>query len=153
MDPKIEELFLDSRYSVKPTYNMGVIKKKLGKMEVWFCALKTALMLIHMFISFCAMLMLFQQSTNKSSLPQIPPTLLFCAWEAPWVNHERWRWEGDGQFYYARILTSHRTGATVLWIDRDPSHRLVSWEHLVTPAGGAVSFWYFLVLQRHTTPW
>lgn len=45
------------------------------------------------------------------------------------------RWEGDGQFYYARILTSHRTGATVLWIDRDPSHRLVSWEHLVTPAG------------------
>jgi len=34
MDPKIEELFLDSRYSVKPTYNMGVIKKKLGKMEV-----------------------------------------------------------------------------------------------------------------------
>lgn len=45
------------------------------------------------------------------------------------------RWEGDGQFYYARILTSHRSGATVLWIDRDPSHRLVSWEHLVTPAG------------------
>ncbi|CAK9003909.1 Soluble guanylate cyclase 88E [Durusdinium trenchii] len=47
------------------------------------------------------------------------------------------RWEGDGQYYYARILASHAQAATVLWIDRDPSHRLVSWEHLVTPEGAA----------------
>ena len=45
------------------------------------------------------------------------------------------RWEGDGQFYYARILQAHAHAATVYWIDRDPSHRMVSWEHLVTPAG------------------
>lgn len=47
------------------------------------------------------------------------------------------RWEGDGQFYYARILQAHAHAATVYWIDRDPSHRMVSWEHLVTPAGTA----------------
>lgn len=45
------------------------------------------------------------------------------------------RWEGDGQLYYARILMPHEAGATLWWIDRDPSHRLVSWEHLTTPAG------------------
>ena len=45
------------------------------------------------------------------------------------------RWEGDGQYYYARILSAHPQGATVMWIDRDPSHRLVSWEHLVTSSG------------------
>ena len=35
----------------------------------------------------------------------------------------------------ARILMPHEAGATLWWIDRDPSHRLVSWEHLTTPAG------------------
>ena len=45
------------------------------------------------------------------------------------------RWEGDGQYYYARILSPHPAGATVMWIDRDPSHRLVSWQHLVTASG------------------
>ena len=45
------------------------------------------------------------------------------------------RWEGDGQWYYARILMPHDAGATLWWIDRDPSHRLVAWEHLTTPAG------------------
>ncbi|CAE7384034.1 unnamed protein product, partial [Symbiodinium necroappetens] len=45
------------------------------------------------------------------------------------------RWEGDGQLYYARILMPHEAGATLWWIDRDPSHRLVAWEHLTTPAG------------------
>ena len=29
----------------------------------------------------------------------------------------------------------HEAGATLWWIDRDPSHRLVAWEHLTTPAG------------------
>ncbi|CAJ1427068.1 unnamed protein product [Effrenium voratum] len=48
------------------------------------------------------------------------------------------RWEGGeqlGQYYYARILAPHTFGATVMWLDHDPTHRLVVWEHLLTPAG------------------
>lgn len=45
------------------------------------------------------------------------------------------RWAGDGRLYMARILMSHDQGATVYWLDKDPSNRYVQWDQLYLPGG------------------
>eukprot|EP00930_Biecheleria_cincta_P098538 TRINITY_DN90193_c0_g1_i1.p1 TRINITY_DN90193_c0_g1~~TRINITY_DN90193_c0_g1_i1.p1 ORF type:complete len:881 (-),score=146.12 TRINITY_DN90193_c0_g1_i1:38-2680(-) len=45
------------------------------------------------------------------------------------------RWAGDGRLYSARLLMSHDQGATVMWLDKDPSNRFVPWDQIFLPGG------------------
>jgi len=45
------------------------------------------------------------------------------------------RWAGDNRLYGAKILMSHDQGATVMWLDKDPSNRFVPWDGIYLPGG------------------